>query len=119
MNTKILKWKLEGKEEKEIDLEKLKNATFLAFKEQSNNAKQKLVYGLLEAAKNKDQNRFFYLLLKSANKPKENFDPLLNKLQEYHNILPEEAFVNFAYSIIVGIMSTYQYKNEEGGKENE
>ena len=115
---KILRWRLEEAEGKEINLEELKNATFSAFKDQSDNAKQKLVFNLLEAAKNKDQNRFFNLLLKWINKPKENFNPLINKLKEYYNILPEEAFVNFAYSVIIGIMSTYNYKKCEV-RENE
>ena len=113
--TKVLVWRLVlGNEELTIDLQKLKNATQKSFSnsKESNSYKQKLVYDLLESAKNKDQNRFFYLLLGAINKPKKNFKELCKKLENYYDILPEEAFINFAYSIIIGIMSTY--KNNGG-----
>ncbi len=103
----------------ETEIINLKRATEEGFRAQSPNSKQKLVYDLLEAAKNRDQNRFFYLLLKSINKPKEReFKKLWEELEKCYDVLPEEAFINFAYSIIIGIMSTYSNKNG-GEKENE
>jgi hypothetical protein len=69
---------------------------------------------LLETVKNNDQKEFFYILLRAINKPKENFSNLWSELKENYDIMPEEAFVNFAYSIIIGIMSTYS-----GGEKNE
>ena len=97
-----------GKWEKELNLSGLKEAAKESFENESDNYKQKLVYDLLEATKNKDQNRFFYLLLKAINKPKETrFKKLGEKLNQKYDILPQEVFVNFAYSIIIGIMSTY------------
>lgn len=117
MDKKIrhLVWKLKlGDEPEKLELWKLKNAAKNSFQHESDIYKQKLVYNLLEVAKNKDQNRFFYLLLKSINKPKENFNELWKKLKKNYDILPKEAFVDFAYSIIIGIMSTYS-----GGEKNE
>ena len=114
-NEKTAVWELKFPENAEIRLKDLKNASIKAFKNEPDNYKQKLVFNLLEAVKNKDQNRFFYLLLKAINKPKEkNFKNLWEQLNKYYDVLPEEAFINFAYSIIIGIMSTY-----EGGEENE
>ena len=107
-----------GEETETLKLEELKKAVEETFQHESDSYKQKLVYDLLEAAKNKDQNRFFYLLLKTINKPKEDFKKLRIELEKNYDILPEEAFVNFAYSIIVGIMSTYQGKKKRG-EENE
>jgi len=107
-----------GEWEEKLNLSGLKEAAKEGFKNESDNYKQKLVYDLLEAAKNKDQNRFFYLLLKTINKPKDaNFKELWEKLDKNYDILPQEAFVNFAYSIIVGIMSTYN--NNKGQRKNE
>jgi len=102
-----------------IEIVNLKKAVEDGFRNQSQNAKQKLVYDLLEAAKNKDQNRFFYLLLKSINKPNEReFKKLWEELKKCYDILPEEAFINLAYSVIIGIMSTYSDK-KGGGEKNE
>jgi hypothetical protein len=106
-------WELKiGNKSKVIELWKLKKATESSFAHMSNNYKQKLVYNLLEAAKNNDQSNFFYLLLKSINKPNEDFTDLWANLNDYYDILPEDAFANFAYSIIIGIMNTYN----KGGK---
>ena len=118
-NIKHAVWILKmGEESERLDLWKLKKATYESFThEKSKNYKQKLVYDLLEAVKNKDQNRFFYLILKAINKPKENFKKLWDELEKNYDILLEEAFVNFAYSIIIGIMSTYQ--STVGGEKNE
>ena len=102
-----------GDRQLKIDLEELKEAVKDSFKnEKSDNYKQKLVYDLLETVRNNDQKEFFYILLKTINKPKANFKELWNKLQNYYDVMPEEAFVNFAYSIIIGIMATYS-----GGEE--
>jgi hypothetical protein len=91
-----------------IDLKELKEAVENSFKdEKSDSYKQKLVYDLLETVRNNDQREFFYILLKTINKPKDNFKELWTKLQKYYDVMPEEAFVNFAYSIIIGIMATY------------
>lgn len=94
-----------------ISLEEIKKVTTKAFKNESDNYKQSLVYKLLEAVKNNDQNKFFNLLLRAINKPKEDFKNLWNMLNKSYDIIPEETFINFAYSIIIGIMSSY-----EGGK---
>jgi len=103
-----------GKWEEKLDLSGLKEAAKESFENESDSYKQKLVYDLLEATKNKDQNRFFYLLLKAINKPKEaKFKELWEKLNQNYDILPQEAFVNFAYSIIIGIMSTYNKGQQE------
>ena len=103
-----LVWSLKiGDKSLEIELEELKKATKGGFYNVSYAQKQKLVYELLEFAKNKDQRMFFYTLLRAINKPKEKFDELWKLLEKYYDILPEEAFVDFAYSIIIGIMSTY------------
>ena len=111
----VLVWKLVTEDgELKVDLIRLKEK---AFSNQLNNSKQKLVYDLLEAVKNNDQNRFFYSLLRSINKPKEGYTKLYDELEKNYNILPEQAFVNFAYSIIVGIMATY--KDNNGGNSNE
>ena len=106
--------KLVGEKELRIDLEKLKNAAKIVFEKESNNYKQKLVYNLLDTVKNNDQKTFFYILLKAINKPKENFKELWNELQKSYDLLPEDVFVNLAYSIIIGIMATYS-----GGEQNE
>jgi len=120
MNEEMAKavWILKvGKETETLKLWELKRAANNSFQHESDNYKQKLVYDLLEAVKNNDQNRFFYLLLKAINKPKEDFKELLTELEKNYNILPEKAFINFAYSIIIGIMKTYQSK-AVGGEEN-
>jgi len=119
MNQKIKRaiWVLKlGNKFEKLELGKLLEATKKSFQHESNNYKQKLVYDLLEAVKNNNQNRFFYLLLKAINKPKENFKNLWAELEKNYDILPEKAFTNFAYSIIIGIMSTYQNKTVGGGK---
>lgn len=111
-------WELKiGEKSKELKLWEFKNAAKDSFISESDNYKQRLVFDLLEAVKNRDQNRFFYLLLRSINKPKENFKKLWDELEKNYDILPDEAFINLAYSIIIGIMSTYQ--NKAKGKENE
>ncbi|MCW1310322.1 MAG: hypothetical protein OH333_00885 [Candidatus Parvarchaeota archaeon] len=105
--------KVVGNESLKIDLHKLKSACATCFSEESDNYKQKLVYELLEAVRNNDQNEFFYIILKAINKPEENFKELWMALQKNYDLMPEEVFVNFAYSIIIGIMSSY------GGEKNE
>jgi hypothetical protein len=114
MSDNLYYWqKVIGSEPLTIDIRKLKEAVEDSFKnEKSDNYKQKLVYDLLEAVRNNDQKEFFYILLKAINKPKDNFKELWTKLQKYYDVMPEEAFVNFAYSIIIGIMATYS-----GGEE--
>jgi len=115
MSENIYYWqKIVGSEQLTIDLLRLKNAVAESFKHETDNYKQKLVYSLLETVKNNDQKEFFYILLRAINKPKENFSNLWIELKENYDIMPEEAFVNFAYSIIIGIMSTYS-----GGEKNE
>ncbi len=117
--SEVLVWRLAlGNEELNINLQNLKDAAKEDFSnsKESDSYKQKLVYDLLEAAKNKDQNRFFYLLLKAINKPKGNFKKLWERLEKCYDILPEEAFINFAYSIIIGIMSTYKNSGGEGNE---
>lgn len=107
--------KVVGNRSLRIDLGNLKSTIQKAFKigNVSDNYKQKLVYNLLETVKDKDQNRFFYILLKAINKPKENLNELWEALEKDYDVMPEEAFINFAYSIILGIMATY------GGGKNE
>ena len=109
MNEKnVYYWqKVVGEKELRIDLEKLKNAAKRVFEKESDNYKQKLVYNLLDTVKNNDQKTFFYILLKAINKPKEDFKELWIELQKSYDLLPEDVFVNFAYSIIIGIMATY------------
>ena len=91
----------------EMDLNKLKYATKDGFETEPDNYKQKLVYNLLETIRNGDQNKFFFILLKSINKPKENFKELWNALEKNYDVMPNEVFINFAYTIIIGIMATY------------
>ncbi|MEM3473648.1 MAG: hypothetical protein QW735_03570 [archaeon] len=105
--------KVVGNEELKIDLERLKDAAEEAFKNESDNYKQKLVYNLLETVRNNDQKNFFYILLRVINKPEGNLKQLFETLKENYDIMPEEAFVNFAYSIILGIMSTYRGEKNE------
>jgi restriction endonuclease len=115
MSENVYYWqKLMGDKPLTLDLEKLKNAVTDVFKNESDNYKQKLVYNLLERVRNNDQNEFFYILLKAINKPKENFKELWKELKEKYDVMPEEAFINFAYSVIIGIMATYS-----GGGKNE
>jgi len=54
----------------EMDLNKLKYATKDGFETEPDNYKQKLVYNLLETIRNGDQNKFFFILLKSINNQK-------------------------------------------------
>jgi len=114
IRTNTLIWKLETTDkELKLDLKGLKDEVKNAFFNQSDSYKQRLVYDLLESAKNNDQHRFFYLLLRAINKPKEGFGKLCKKLEKNYDILPEQAFINFSYSIIIGIMATYSNKNKK------
>ncbi|MEM4460990.1 MAG: hypothetical protein QXY70_02535 [Nanopusillaceae archaeon] len=100
--------KVIGEETLKINLKEVKKAAIEAFEKESDNYKQHLVYKLLEATKNKDQNKFFYLLFRAINKPSDDFKKLIDILNKDYDIMPEEAFINLAYSIIIGIMSTYK-----------
>ncbi|MEM5797502.1 MAG: hypothetical protein QW813_02485 [Candidatus Aenigmatarchaeota archaeon] len=112
--------KVVGGKDLKISLEEVKEATIESFKNESDNYKQQLVYKLLEVVKNNDQNKFFYLLLRTINKPKEDLKKLWNMLNKSYDIMPEEAFTNFAYSIIIGIMSSYKgTESKKEGEENE
>ena len=103
---------VDGKQLK-LSLNEIKKAVREGFKNESDNYKQKLVYSLLETVRNNDQKEFFYILLKSINKPKEGYNQLWKELDRSYDVMPEEVFVNFAYSVIIGIMETY------GGERNE
>jgi len=108
MSENIYYWqKVVGNKSLTLELQKLKEVASRGFQGESDNYKQKLVYNLLETVRNNDQKEFFYILLKAANKPNENFKELWQTLQENYDVMPEEAFINFAYSLILGIMSTY------------
>jgi hypothetical protein len=108
MSDNVYYWqKVMGDKQLPLKLWKLKKVVENVFQHESDNYKQKLVYNLLERVKNNDQKEFFYILLKAINKPKENFKELWNELQKRYDVMPEEAFTNFAYSIIIGIMATY------------
>ncbi|MEM3786548.1 MAG: hypothetical protein QXZ59_04120 [Nitrososphaeria archaeon] len=96
-----------GEEVSRLDLDRLKKATERVFFNLSDNSKQKLVYQLLEYVKNRDQSKFFWALLKTINQPRE-YGELRAVLNEYYDVLPDEIFINFAYSIILGIMATYK-----------
>jgi hypothetical protein len=112
MNENIYYWqKVVGDKSLELKLWKIKEAASEGFKNSSDNYKQKLVYNLLETVKNNDQKKFFYTLLKAINKPKENYMQLWEELKLNYDVLPEEVFINFGYTIIIGIMATY---NNEG-----
>lgn len=107
-----------GDEKLRLDLEGLKDAANKYFKNVSDNYKQRLVYQLLETVRNKDQREFFYILLKTINKPKEDSHGLSRLLHKNYDTMPDEIFINFAYSIILGIMSTYAPKEDgKGGEE--
>jgi len=115
MNENVYYWqKVVGDKPLCLDLQKIREAVINGFKNKSDNYKQKLVYNLLETIRNNDQKEFFYILLKAINKPKENYKELWGELQKTYDVMPEEAFINFAYTIIIGIMATY-----EGGEKNE
>ena len=107
----VIYWqRVVGDEHLKLNLKKLQESVTKAFEsgDISDNYKQKLVYNLLDTVKNKDQNRFFYTLLKAINKPgKENFGEFWLELQKNYDLMPDEVFINFAYSIILGIMKTY------------
>ncbi|MEM4158505.1 MAG: hypothetical protein QXH71_02085 [Candidatus Anstonellaceae archaeon] len=104
--------KLEGKKIKKIDLGEVKAAAKFVFKDESDNYKQKLVYKLLQSLKSNNQKEFFYILIRAINKPGE-FQRLIQTLEKYYDAMPKEVFINFGYSLIIGIISTY------GGEENE
>jgi hypothetical protein len=53
-------------------------------------------------------------LLRAINKPKENFKQLWETLEQNYDVMPNEAFINFAYTIVLGIMATYA-----GGEKSE
>jgi hypothetical protein len=97
-----------------MDLQDIKEAVSEGFKSESPNYKQKLVYNLLETIRNNDQKEFFYILLKAINKPKKDYTQLLGQLNKNYDVMPEEAFVNFAYTVVIGIMATY-----DGSERNE
>ena len=123
MDENVYYWqKVVGNRKLIIDLEKLKKAVEDSFdQEESDNYKQRLVYNLLETVRNNNQKEFFYILLRAINKPKNNFKELWTELKKYYDVMPEEVFINFAYSIIIGIMATYSGISEEEleNKENE
>jgi len=102
-----------GNEKLKLDLELLKKACEQSFRKESDNYKQKLVFKLLEAVKNNDQIHFFYTLLRAINRPDEEFKQLQKLLHQDYDVMPNEVFTNFAYTIILGIMSTY---GETGGE---
>lgn len=109
-----------SQKEEELDLNKIKETVYASFNENktSNNAKQKLVYNLLNAIKNQDQNSFFWILLKQINSPE--FSGLAKRLEKDYQFLPEKIFINYAYSIILGIMATYSEQDkQEGDNKNE
>jgi len=97
-----------------MDLEDIRKAVSEGFKGESLNYKQKLVYNLLETIRNNDQKEFFYILLKAINKPKKDYTLLLEQLNKSYDVMPEEAFTNFAYTVLIGIMATY-----DRGEDNE
>jgi len=97
-----------------MDLEDIRKAVSEGFKSESTNYKQKLVYNLLETIRNNDQKEFFYILLKAINKPKKDYTLLLEQLNKSYDVMPEEAFTNFAYTVLIGIMATY-----DRGEKNE
>jgi len=97
-----------------MDLEDIRKAVSEGFKSESPNYKQKLVYNLLETIRNNDQKEFFYILLKAINKPKKDYALLLEQLNKSYDVMPEEAFANFAYTVLIGIMATY-----DRGEKNE
>jgi len=97
-----------------MDLQDIREAVSEGFKSESTNYKQKLVYNLLETIRNNDQKEFFYIMLKAINKPKKDYTRLLDQLNKNYDVMPEEAFVNFAYTVVIGIMATY-----DGGEKNE
>lgn len=97
----------------ELSLKKIKEAVSDGFKNESDNYKQKLVYNLLETIRNNDQKEFFYILLKAINKHKEDYTKLLEELNKSYDVMPEEVFVNFAYSVVIGIMATYRGEKNE------
>ncbi|MGB9677039.1 MAG: hypothetical protein ACPLZ9_00325 [Candidatus Ratteibacteria bacterium] len=108
MSESIYYWqKVVGNKELKLNLEGLKKDVEETFANESDAYKQKLVYNLLEAVRNNDQKEFLYVLLKSINKPKENYKSLWIGLKNNYDVMPEEAFINFAYTIILGIMATY------------
>ena len=92
-----------------------------SFTDVSDNYKQKLVYTLLDTVKANDQTRFFYVLLKAINQPKKELSKLIEQLNSTYDLMPKEVFPNYAYSIIIGIMNTYNTnsKNLEEKEKNE
>ncbi|MEM4308566.1 MAG: hypothetical protein QXU48_05840 [Thermoplasmata archaeon] len=105
--------KVVGEETLRMDLEVLKKSCSVVFRREPDNYKQKLVYNLLDAIRNNDQKEFFYILLKAINKPKEDFKMLWRVLEESYDVMPEEVFVNFAYTVVIGIMATYRGEKNE------
>ncbi|MGC9079852.1 MAG: hypothetical protein ACP5G1_03890 [Nanopusillaceae archaeon] len=110
----LVYWKKSvGGESLKLDLKDLKDKVSKVFQYETDNYKQKLVYNLLETVKNNDQKEFFYILLKTINKPKEDYKELWEYLQKNFDIMPENIFVNFAYTLIISIMSTYAGEKNE------
>ncbi len=111
---------------KEANLEKISKAAGNAFRGQSNSYKQKLVYSLLNAIKTENKDEFMSILLRSLNARKGNVSGLMNEVQKIQNNLRTKEFVDIAYAIVIGIMSTYKEENvgeyemeEEQEKEEE
>ena len=99
--------KVVGDNKLRLNLKKLKESAEKCFLSKSDNYKQKLVYSLLEHIKNNDKKMFFYTLIKTINNPNENFNELIIELEKNYDVFPDEVFINFGYSIILGIMATY------------
>jgi len=116
MNEKnIYYWqKVVGDRPIDMNIQDIRGAVSEGFKSESTNYKQKLVYNLLETIRNNDQKEFFYILLKAINKPKKDYTLLLEQLNKSYDVMPEEVFTNFAYTVVIGIMATY-----DGGEKNE
>lgn len=106
-------YSIDDNKKTEINFEEIKNAFMNSLKNKSNNYKQKLVYKLLEAVRNNDQKEFFYLVLRSINEPNDNLKKAWKVLSKYYHMMPENIFINFAYSIIIGIMLSYETSSEK------
>jgi len=89
----------------------VKDAAYQAYAGQTRNYKQKLLYGLLGAMRNKDRSRFMNILDVNLNgvKGAEQVSMARCIMNEYENIQGPH-FETYAYSIIAGILASKDEK---------
>lgn len=93
-------------------LNDLKEQAKIATKELSDNYRQRVVYKLLNTIKVNDQKEFLWILLRTINDPKnDSYNKLTAQIDNIYT-LPITEFEKWAYSIVLGIMSSRSESNE-------